>query len=575
MKYIKYIALSMVTVIGMTSCNDHFLDKTPDERVELNSVTSIQQALAGAYPDANYGWVCEISSDNVMDNNSPHYPASSNSNQILAHYNLSSNRVDDEMFSFQPARSSTGSDTPYAIWTSFYQSVAAVNNVLQSIDRIRTQQGETLSASDQRKLNGAEGEARLIRAYDHFILVNVFSQAYKDSIRSKEDVGVPYVTVPETKPNAHYERGTVEEDYEKIEADLQKGLELIGNASFDVPKYHFNQNAAEAFAARFYLFKRDYDKVIQYANAVLGTNDDATLGNMMKYDSRLEACVNTSDFANVFQDPNDNNNIMLLNTYSTMMRKAYSSRYAVNSTPAREIFYHSAPMWRGWVVNPTAILSGMFGNSEYGYVMGKVAEQFQMTDKISQTGYVHTIRREFTTSELVLERAEAKVMKDDLDGAFNDLLLYDRSLTSYSSQSIASYFSNNRMALLTKDMINNWFATEGNPNCFGSWAFTQKMSPSFVVPADAVAYMNCINYFRRFETVYDGNRFFDLKRWGIEYSHTMGANSTVYTLTWNDPRRAIEVPDAAISAGLEPSRPLSQDSVTLSSRNISDYMVKK
>lgn len=577
MNSIKYIALSfgaLSLALTLSSCNDSFLDHTPDERVELSSVTAIQQATTGAYPDANYGWVCEISSDNMIDNNSPHLPASTNSNQITVHYNLASNRVDDELFAFEPAVSSTSSDTPYAIWSGFYASVAAVNNVLEAIEDLREKQGDELSESDTRKLNGAEGEARLIRAYDHFILVNIFSQAYKDSVRSSQDVGVPYVTVPETKPYTHYERGTVEETYEKIQDDLEKGLALIGNASFDAPKYHFNQNAAHAFAARFYLFKRDYDKVIEHANAVLGTDDNTTLGNMMKYDSRLEECYYGSDYANVFQDPDDNNNLMLLDTYSTFMRKAYNGRYAVNSLAAREIFYHNSPLWRGWVINPTAALSGLFGNSEYGYVFGKVYERFQTTDKIAQIGYVHTIRREFTNSELVLERAEAKIMKDDLDGAFNDLYLYDRSLTSYSSTSMASYFSGNRMAYLTKDMIDSWFSVYGNPNTFRNWNFTQNMSPSFVVPADATGYMNALNYFRRFETVYDGNRFFDLKRWGIEYSHVQGATGTEYKLTWNDPRRAIEVPDAAITMGLEPSRPVSQDSIVNAGRKTSNFVKK-
>ena len=79
------------------------------------------------------------------------------------------------------------------------------------------------------------------------------------------------------------------------------------------------------------------------------------------------------------------------------------------------------------------------------------------------------------------------------------------------------------------------------------------MSSSFVVPAEAVKYMNCLNDLRRFEVLWDGLRFFDLKRWGIEYSHTYGPDATVYTLKWNDPRRALEIPAAAIQAGLQPS----------------------
>ncbi len=49
--------------------------------------------------------------------------------------------------------------------------------------------------------------------------------------------------------------GTVKGVYENIEKDLTEGLQLLKPGSWEVPKYHFNPQAAHAFAARFYLFK--------------------------------------------------------------------------------------------------------------------------------------------------------------------------------------------------------------------------------------------------------------------------------------------------------------------------------
>ena len=40
----------------------------------------------------------------------------------------------------------------------------------------------------------------------------------------------------------------------------------------------------------------------------------------------------------------------------------------------------------------------------------------------------------------------------------------------------------------------------------------------------------------------------------MEYSHFVGADNVEYKLTWNDERRAVEVPQDAIAAGMEPSR---------------------
>ena len=87
--YSKVIAFALGTV-ALMGCSDSFLDKEPDDRTEIISVDDVIELFAGSYPDANYGWVCELSSDNVMDLNSVHLPAISNAKQEPTHYNLTS-----------------------------------------------------------------------------------------------------------------------------------------------------------------------------------------------------------------------------------------------------------------------------------------------------------------------------------------------------------------------------------------------------------------------------------------------------------------------------------------------------
>lgn len=57
----------------LASCSD-FLDKAPDDRVEIATEDQVIMLLSGSYPSSNYGWFCELSSDNIMDLNSEHYP---------------------------------------------------------------------------------------------------------------------------------------------------------------------------------------------------------------------------------------------------------------------------------------------------------------------------------------------------------------------------------------------------------------------------------------------------------------------------------------------------------------------
>ena len=568
MKTFKYIAMMAATAaFALTSCSESFLDKLPDERTEIDNEDQVAKLLITSYPTGSYAWICELSSDNIMDNNAPHLPASPNAEQTMTHFNLSPyDRTDDEMFRFEPAKSSTNQDTPAFLWETFYAAIQQASMALQSIDEIAAtnrQNGNLGIDGDgmTESLKASKGEALLIRAYCHFILVNVFSQAYKDDNASRNDIGVPYVTEPEDKVLYNYNRGNVTDTYNMIQKDLEEGLNYVSDRNYKMLKWRFNTNAAHAFAARFYLYKRDWEKVIQHANYVLGTDMASIQNKLMKYD-KFDECTYSSDYAKEWQSPEYFNNLMIIDTHSLEFRHALGNRFGQNSTVVRDIFYHNCPLWRSWVVNPTAYVSGMtfWTGHDYGYCSGKVAEEFEYTDKIAGIGYVHTIKREFTTNELLLERAEAKIMLADYAGALEDMAAYLESNQSFSDANKIFWGRNNGMAPLTVEVLNSYYSKSTNPNCFENWDFVTNMSPSYVIPAEAVPYMNCLNDFRRFETAWDGLRFFDLKRWGVEYDHIYGALNEVIHLSWNDPRRAIEVPQDAIAAGMQPSQPTTTSS---------------
>ena len=562
MKLIKYFSAAVLLSLGLVSCGDDFLDQEPDERIEITTVEQVQQMLTSAYGASNYGWLCELSSDNLMDNNAPHKGASPDSKDVLVHYNLSPyERMDDEIFRFEQVKSSTGTDSPSEIWESCYNAIATANHCLVYLDQIEEKEraeaeGHGYNPSDLEK--AVRGEALLIRAYYHFVLVNIFSQAYKNDEASSHDIGIPYVTEPEDKVLVHYNRGTVTSTYNKIREDLEAGLQLVSNSYYQKPKWHFNVNAAHAFAARFYLYTRNYEKVIEHANAVLGEGTGNLGELLMRYDL-FDNCTYGDDYANVWQSADLNNNLMLVATYSTASRRAAGQRYGQISTALQATIYHFGPNWR-WYVIPCAYVSGMTfyrGNQDYGFMSMKSGETFEYTDKVAGIGYAHVVRREFTCTELLLERVEAKLLKQnpDIDGAVDDLIAYDTSRWTFTEDDARTFFAGSALTYLTRDALEKYYKDTENHNCFENWDFTQNMSPDFVVPANVTVYMNAVNDMRRYETNWEGLRFFDLKRWGIEYSHFYGVDNIEYKLTWNDPRRAIEIPQEVMAAGLEPSRP--------------------
>ena len=132
-------------------------------------------------------------------------------------------------------------------------------------------------------------------------------QAYDKTTAAKE-LGLPYPTEPEKVVGRLIERGTLAELYQKIEADMLKGISLVGT-KYAKPKFHFTKQAAYAFATRFYLYAQQYDKAVKYANMVLGDQPADILRNWAEW-NRLGPSGNVQP--NAFVAASNNANIMLL-----------------------------------------------------------------------------------------------------------------------------------------------------------------------------------------------------------------------------------------------------------------------
>jgi len=515
---IKYVIYS--TIIALLFVNigcDDFLDKVPDNRAELTTPKQIRKLLTSGYADGNYGVLCELSGDNFIDNNSP--------GENGVYYNLSSfDRMHDEIFAFEAAVSSDEQDSPSAVWSGCYAAIAVANHALKAIEKLETEgKGDEVKAQ--------KGEALLIRAYNHFLLVNIFSKTYKNDELSKTDKGVPYVTEPETKVLVQYERQSVTDVYNNIEKDLIAGLPLIDDNLYDVPKYHFNKKAANAFAARFYLFKRDYLNVVKYATVALG---DMPSTKMRDWNAEYPTY---ESFAYGWINASSENNFMLVQTKSWINR-IFGTRYGCNRDAATATLFGPGPTWTG--THPC--YSGRLylrGAQEYGLFFPKIGEFFEYTDKVARIGFGHIVRAEFTGEETILCRAEALIYLNRTTEAIADLKIFD---DSHKMQGV------NMPIKLDETVIRNFYTTGKTPyvNTFN----TENISPDFIVSTDQKALIDCVLHFRRIETVFDGLRWFDLKRYGIEISHAIG-KSRVETLTWDDDRRALQIPQEVIAAGME------------------------
>ncbi len=507
----------MLATAFMTSCDD-FLNTLPDNRTQINTEEKVKELLVNAYPTNYFAEINEMASDNTDDNGASWQ--AENQLQIQAATWKDITTQDD--------------DAPYQIWQSYYRAIGTANQALEAIEK----QGSPQS------LNPQKGEALLCRAYAHFILTNLFCQAY-NSKTSKTDLGIPYVTTPETTVSPKYDRGTVAEDYANIAKDLEEGLPLINDAAYSKPNYHFNKRAANAFAARFYLYymqddKSNLDKVISHASEVLTSNPQALLCD---WASIGDLSPNNGIRANAFMDTKNASNLLVLSTYSQWDRifGPYSGgeKYTHNSKIAK---------------TETANAKGLLGSLHFTIpsypqiptkiIMAKFGEYFEFTDPVNGTGYIHMLYPAFTTDELLLDRAEAYALKGEYPKAMEDMNLLTHNFSAgaptVTSQLINDIYGNGANAYAY------YTPTEPTPK--------KKLEPDFSLPAGSEMYIQAILHLRRVLSLHEGLRWFDIKRYGITIYRRVVENGTgaisVYdTMKKDDPRRAFQLPQEAIKDG--------------------------
>lgn len=563
LKNITYISTLAVASLALGACSDDFLDTPTDTRVELVTTEQLAMLMGSAYPVANYAWPLELMSDNMEDNNSP------DENDLR--YNLSPyDRGDDEMFRWEQCVSNTDTDSPSAIWEAFYKSTAAANVVLQTISSWQKNGHDSTLTVAQRAL---KGEALVLRAYNHFILAQVFCQPYRGSL-SAQYQGIPYITSPETTVKPDYKRGTLKDTYAKIQADLEAGLPLIANGSYEVPKYHFNTAAANAFAARFYLFTRQYQKALDHANAAFGGAEVDVTPFLCDVWSKLDNFYYISEFGLYINSINRSSNFLLYPTYSVALRRFDSGRrYGVVRDARSATIYGSSPAWADFKWRNNNGKGGTFtmhpafngccinnGKAEYGTAMCvNVSEQFEYTDKVAGIGFPHVTRREFYGDETLLVRAEAKLFLGDKIGALADIDKWEKArrdcpsaagyedvFTDYTFANIEAFYGTDKGKEfgICKDIHIDQICPESDA----------KADLSDIMPM-----LQCVQHLRRIETIHTGMRWFDIKRFGLEFDRKIGKNGHDH-LAIEDPRKAVQIPPEVAAAGLTPSERPTQTS---------------
>ena len=123
---------------------------------------------------------------------------------------------------------------------------------------------------DRTKANQLKAEAYMIRAWMHYLLVNIYAKAYHKNTAAN-DSGIPYVKegIPITEPNKKF---TVAEVYANILADIDAAFQLNGLPRIPVNSMRAGQGFAYAAKARVLISMGKYDEALTAANQSLEIN---------------------------------------------------------------------------------------------------------------------------------------------------------------------------------------------------------------------------------------------------------------------------------------------------------------
>lgn len=547
----KIIFLLCTTAIATFggSCTK-FLDTVPDNRTEIDNIGKIKALLVSAYPETTYALILDPRCDGYAD-----YGSTSGGIQPESPFDCMYTAFRWDEYS----KSESGNDSNEQYWGACYGAIAAANHALEAMEKI----------GYKSEYAPYKGEALLCRAYGHFMLLSLFSNMF-DQTNQAVNPGIPYITKPETVVIKQYDRETVAQTLEKIKADLDEGLRLAGSyADFEQPKFHFTRNSALAFAARFALFTGDYQGVINYVSQVIPQVSQHTKLSIKNTDGTTNEIPSASDPAAVFARNNfydwnyarsafssidamgqafsspKNNNVLLSSEAVSIVYRGFLgtalSRYMLSPTESKALFKANAT-GLDWDISAINLIN------DNAFWVPKYYEDFRYTNITAGTGIIYSKFALFRMEEMLLARAEAFALTGQYAKAFDDLNIYtQRRLDGYNATKAALY--KDKVIAYYKSAIDN--STSFVNNSFNADRFSGTAT-SPVGKLQRALVMTCLD-FRRTEYAFEGMRWFDILRWNIPVTHTL-LTGEASTLTPNDDRRVIQVPQTVALSGVESNR---------------------
>lgn len=251
MKFRIYITLALVSLLSLSACNK-YLDVVPKGKTVLSTTEDYYKLISlpgRGYPINNFTYL----TDDLWIKES--YVIGLPKNMDIINFTF------DEQYNRPDILSGS------SFYNQAYSYINRWNTVLTMIDD---------TDGDAGMKNLAKAEAKVHRAFDYFLLINVYSKSY-DPATAATDGGV--IIMDKYDLEAKKAKSSVEEVYKFIQQNIDEALPYLQEKPLDV--YHPSLAFAYALKAKVHLFKREYALAKAAAQKSLGYNGQ--IFDLVKY----------------------------------------------------------------------------------------------------------------------------------------------------------------------------------------------------------------------------------------------------------------------------------------------------
>ena len=244
MKKLLYkISILAVGMLSTTGC-DSYIDITPKGAITVDSVSQYYELIVNPMRCYNVASFYMLSDD-----------AWAKESNILGNENRSFDGI-NFTFNEQAERTLLADNNLY---TNIYAYIMRENLVIDNADN---------ALGDERLRMLAKAEARVLRAWDHFVAVNLYAKSYTPATAA-QDGGVCIVSSCDLE--ATPSKSSVADVYSFIINELEAAVPLLQEHPVNI--YHPSKAYGYGLLSLVYLFHRDWEKARDAAMQSLALND--------------------------------------------------------------------------------------------------------------------------------------------------------------------------------------------------------------------------------------------------------------------------------------------------------------